>query len=244
MTKTGMTSNPPLLFPMFDEHGDLHHHIEAHTSHFNHACQWRPYPIEDIDDDPIFEDAKDELDDDDDTTLADLDDSIDQYVYQSNFHCLVCNVDSTVLEDELISHGPKKIAPSDQDYGALKPWFAWLPVKIIKKTFSETTQYAQLPFNTILWKQYKSPNPALNIGSTMSLLPLIQFSQMPQLSMEGRCMCRFLWYTILIMDVYGMKSLAQFPNTLSNNIREYGTPRKLISDHAQVEISKHMQEIL
>ena len=69
----------------------------------------------------------------------------------------------TVLDDELISHGPKKIAPSDQDYGALKPCFAWLPVEIIKKTFSETTQYARLPFNTILRKQCKSPHPTLNI---------------------------------------------------------------------------------
>ena len=74
----------------------------------------------------------------------------------------MCNI-STKSEDELISHGPKKITPSDQDYGALKPLFAWLLVKIIKKTFSETTQYAWLPFNTVLWKWYKSPNPALNI---------------------------------------------------------------------------------
>ena len=130
----------PLLFPLFDKHGDLCHHIEAHASCFDPVGR-DSIPIEELDDDSIFEDAKDELDDDDDTTLADLDDSVDQCMYQSNFHHLVCNIDSTISEDELISHGPKKITPPDQEYGALKPHFAWLPVEIIKKTFSETTQY-------------------------------------------------------------------------------------------------------
>ena len=46
------------------------------------------------------------------------------------------------------------------------------------------------------------------------------------------------------MDVYGIKSLAQFPGTLYNNITECGSPTKLISNHAQVEISKCVQEIL
>ena len=48
----------------------------------------------------------------------------------------------------------------------------------------------------------------------------------------------------LITDVYGMKSPAQFPGTLSDNITQRGAPTKLISDHAQVEISKCIQEIL
>ena len=48
----------------------------------------------------------------------------------------------------------------------------------------------------------------------------------------------------LITDVYGMKSLAQFPGTLSDNITEHGALTKLINDHAQVEISKCVQEIL
>ena len=40
-----------------------------------------------------------------------------------------------------------------------------------------------------------------------------------------------------------MKSSAQFPGTLSDNIIDCGAPTKLISDRAQVEISKHVQEI-
>ena len=48
----------------------------------------------------------------------------------------------------------------------------------------------------------------------------------------------------LVTDVYGMKSSAQFHSTLSDNIIDRGTPMKLISYQAQVEISKHVQEIL
>ena len=178
-------------------------------------------------------------------TLANLDDSIDQCMYQSNFHCLVCNINSTVSEDELIYHGPKKITPFDQDYGALKPYFAWLPVEIIKKTFSETTQYAQLPFNTNLWKQYKSPNPALNVRQCNEPVAtdMIQ-SNTPAIDGGETYVQIFVGMQTLITDVYGMKSPAQFPSTLSDNITKHGALTKLISDCAQVEISKCVQEIL
>ena len=48
----------------------------------------------------------------------------------------------------------------------------------------------------------------------------------------------------LVTDVYDMKSSAQFPGTLSNNIIDCGAPTKLISNQAQLEISKYVQEIL
>jgi len=44
--------------------------------------------------------------------------------------------------------------------------------------------------------------------------------------------------------VYGIKSDRQFVNTLEDNIQEHGAPTKLISDHAQVEISEKVQDIL
>ena len=50
----------PLLFPMFDEHGELCHHIEAHTSCLDHVSG-EPLPIEEVDEDSIFEDARDEM---------------------------------------------------------------------------------------------------------------------------------------------------------------------------------------
>ena len=56
-------SSMPLLFPMFDEHGVLHHCIEAHTSCIDHV-DGEPLPMEDRDHDSIFEDPRDEMIDD------------------------------------------------------------------------------------------------------------------------------------------------------------------------------------
>jgi len=41
-----------------------------------------------------------------------------------------------------------------------------------------------------------------------------------------------------------MKTNKKFVNTLEENICEHGAPTKLVSDHAQVEISAKVQEIL
>ena len=45
-------------------------------------------------------------------------------------------------------------------------------------------------------------------------------------------------------DAYGMKSDKQFVNTLEDNIRKRGAMDKLVSDRAQVEISKRALDIL
>jgi hypothetical protein len=48
-----------------------------------------------------------------------------------------------------------------------------------------------------------------------------------------------------VTNVEGMKSESQFVNTLEDNIRRRGAPtKKLISDHAQVEISNKVKDIL
>jgi hypothetical protein len=49
------------------------------------------------------------------------------------------------------------------DFEALRPFFGWLPIDLVKKTFGVTTQYACMPMKTVLKKHFKSPNPALNI---------------------------------------------------------------------------------
>jgi hypothetical protein len=45
-------------------------------------------------------------------------------------------------------------------------------------------------------------------------------------------------------DVNPIKSDKQFVNTLLDNITQCSAPTKLISDHAQVEISEHVKQVL
>jgi len=137
------------------------------------------------------------------------------------------------------------VALSKQDYEALWSCFAWLPADIIQKTFGGTTQYARMPYNTVLRHHYKAPHPALNhfqrdepvatdsiVSDTLAIDGGETWAQL------------FVGTKSLLLDAYGMKTPANFSSTLMDNITQRGAPTKLISDRAQVEISKWVQEIL
>jgi hypothetical protein len=99
-----------------------------------------------------------------DGTDVDIETATDRCVFRANAHHYVCSANADPDEDTRPSHhGPRKILEAPRDYDALRPHFAWLPTDIIKKTFEVTTQYAQMPLNTILRKCFKSPNPAVNV---------------------------------------------------------------------------------
>ena len=54
----------------------------------------------------------------------------------------------------------------------------------------------------------------------------------------------FIGQTTLYAECYGMKSDTEFVNTLEDQIRKRGAMDKLVSDRAQVEISKKVIDIL
>jgi hypothetical protein len=99
-----------------------------------------------------------------DDTDMDIEAATDRCVFRANAHRYVCSANTDPDADTPPSHhGPRKVLEAPRDYDALHPRFAWLPADIIKKTFEVTTQYARMPFNTILRKHFKSPNPAVNV---------------------------------------------------------------------------------
>jgi len=77
-----------------------------------------------------------------------------------------------VTDDELAKDAPKAFdagiwvhRASDTDYQALKPYFGYLPVETIARTFENSTQCGHI-FNSEegnQFKRYKSPQPAMNI---------------------------------------------------------------------------------
>ena len=188
--------------------------------------------------------------------LDNMDDLADWCIYQANLHCLVHNTDTTINDNEQVSDRLKNITPTaTTSYDALCHCFVWLPTNVIKRTFGTIglTQYARLPFNTVLRKCYKSPNPALNVMQqnepvamdTIHLdTPAIDSGDTPAIDSGETYAQIFVGTRKLVTDVNGMTSSTQFLGTLSNNIIDHGAPTKLISDQAQVEISKHVQEIL
>ena len=116
---------------------------------------------------------------------------------------------------------------------------------MIKKTYEMTTQYARIPMSTILRKRYLSPNPALNVfRRSESVATDTIFSDTPAVDSGVTSAQFFVVCESMVCDVYPMKTIKQFVNTLEDNIRDRGAINQLISDSAQVEISNKVQDIL
>ena len=143
----------------------------------------------------------------------------------------------------LSSHQLKET--NKHDFEVLRPFFGWLPVDLVKKTFNVTTQYARMPMSTVLKKRFKSPNPALNVHRRNEAIATdTVYSDVPAIDGGEIAAQIFVGMDSLVTDVFGMKSDKQFVNTFEDIIRRRGAPTKLISDRAQVEISNKVKDIL
>ena len=199
----------PLLFPLFDEHGELRDRIIAQA----HATSPAPDHGEPIGNDE-FLDAYEVLPDDD------LESSLDRCVVHANLHRYVATLDAHDDDDgdsDVLRFGPKHVTPSSHDFALLRPRFGFLPTDIIRKTFAKTTQYARMPFSTVLKKRFRSPNPALNVlcRNKPVATDTIQ-SDTPAVDGGETYAQLFVGVQSLLSDAYGMKSPAQFPGRLEN----------------------------
>jgi hypothetical protein len=99
--------------------------------------------------------------------------------------------------------------------------------------------------STILKKQYKSLNPALNVHPRDEPVATDTiYSDTPVINCGVTSAQLFVGTKTHIADVYPIKSNKQFVDTLLDNITQRGTPTKLISDRAQVEISECVKQVL
>jgi len=125
-------------------------------------------------------------------------------------------------------HEINKHAP---DYQALLPMFGWLPADVIKQTFEMTTQYARLPMNTLLKKQYKSLFPTLNVHRRHEPVAMDTiYSDTPAVDSGATIAQVFVGVESLVTDVYAINTDRQFLNTLEDQIRARGAPTKLVSN--------------
>jgi hypothetical protein len=166
-----------------------------------------------------------------------LDDHIDQ--------CVV-NAHSTGIEpDPSTINVPKSINKKLRDYNKLRPFFGWLDADIIKNTFEHTTQNVWLPTVTTLRRAFRYRNPALNVACQNEAVACdIISSNVAAIDDGSNVAVLFVGTDTQDTDVYGIKTDKQFNNTLEDNITNRGAPHKLLSDSAQVLISKKVQDIL
>jgi hypothetical protein len=102
-----------------------------------------------------------------------------------------------------------------------------------------------MPLNTVLCKYFKSPNPVVNVRQHDEPVATdtIQ-SDVPAIDGGEKYAQIFVGMKSLVTDVHGMKSPAQFPGVLTDEIITRGAPTKLISDSAHIETSKEVCGIL
>ena len=111
-------------------------------------------------------------------------------------------------------------SPQEPDWYALRPFFAWTSPSSIKDTFNVTTRHGTAPHTQdYIKKHFKSRNPVFNIPRRSEAVATDTiFSDTPAVD-DGSTMAKFFCgCDTLVCDAYGIKSIKQFINTLSDNI--------------------------
>ena len=92
---------------------------------------------------------------------------------------------------------------------------------------------------------FKSRNPALNVHRRNEPVATdFIFSNTEAVDNGSTIASLYVGRKTLVADVYPIKSDSQFINTLEDQIRERGAMDVLISDCAQVKISKKIKDLL
>lgn len=137
------------------------------------------------------------------------------------------------------------VIPATFDPAKLRQFFAFLPTSVVEKTLRNTTQFARVQMTDTFKRFYKSPFPALNVARrSEDLLTDIIYADTPAIDDGSTCATVYSGRSSHVLDVFGMKSDAQFVNTLEDIIRERGAPQRLLSDSAITLRSARVKEIL
>jgi hypothetical protein len=137
-------------------------------------------------------------------------------------------------------------APPKIDFLSYAPYFLGASPEVIKRTFQSTTQYARSGWITgHIYDTHKAPFPALNVARRNEPVATDTiFSDTPSVWGGYEMAQFFTGRHTRYNDLFEMTSENQFVSTLQDVIRKRGAMDLLISDRAQVEISKKVQDVL
>ena len=124
-----------------------------------------------------------------------------------------------------------------EDWERKRKYFENVPADIVQRTFKHTTLIGTLPPSSHLQRQFKSPNPALNLHSRNEADATDQiFAKVPAINGGEVSAHIFVGQDSKITDVYKStdNSEAEFLGAFQDRVRERGVPTKLITDNAQI----------
>ena len=172
--------------------------------------------------------------------LCSLDDIVDHAILTHDTHQRV------YCGEHHLQCNPHSSVRHDPDYESLRPFFLHASADVVKRTFHATTQYARTALGGLHMKQtFCSPFPALNVHRRHEAVATdTVYADVPAIDNGSKTAQLFVGRQSLVADAYPMKTEKQFVNTFEDNIWKQGAMDKLISDHAQVEISNRVHDIL
>jgi len=137
------------------------------------------------------------------------------------------------------------IQPRAVDYQKYSHHFIFVPPEVIKQTFEGTTQFYRVSPNPSMKKTFRTPFPACNVHRRAEVVATDTiYSNTPAIDSSIMAAQFFVGVDTLVCNLHPLQLDKQFVNTLQDNINKRGAMSKLISDRAQVEISKKVQDIL
>jgi len=161
----------------------------------------------------------------------------------------LCNLNERylVFDTEIEHKKAREVKAKPIDYERYRPYFLHMSVDKIRKTFKNTTQLAtNIMAGRHIQQTIKSPFPAHNVWRRNEPVATdTVYAECAAIDTNGQTMAQiFIGRKSLVIDIYGMKTSKEFVNTLEDEIRKRGAMDKLISDSAQVEISKRVLDIV
>lgn len=144
-------------------------------------------------------------------------------VAQANLRWFVSVADGSKDADKAL-HGPLSVKPVPRGCDSLRPLFAWLPSKIGCQASAPPALSIHCRDEPMAADTIEPDAPAIDGGKRHAQ------------AFVGTCS--------LVADACGLRSPAQLPGSLNDNVVARGTPAKLVSNRAQFEISKCVKETL
>ena len=138
---------------------------------------------------------------------------------------------------------PRITKPTAIDYESKRPYFGWLPLERVKRTFEQCTQHMRLPPSTHLQKRLRSPNPGANIfhRREADATDMI-YSDTPAIDGGETLAHIFVGLISRVTDVFKAKndSAECFLGAFQDRVRMRGAPNKLVADNAPMYRSWHI----
>ena len=137
------------------------------------------------------------------------------------------------------------------DWERMRKYLGNVPAEMVQNPFKHTTQIGTLPSSSHLQRQFKSPNPALNLHRQNEADTTDQiFAKVPAMDGGEKSAHIFVSQDLKITDVYKSKdnSAEVFLGCFQDQVREGGVPTKFIADNCPMyrgwRVARYLRDLV